>query len=164
MFHAPIGRFQLELIYYFTYFSTVVPSNNCVCFFCRLFVVNMTKGLQDRNTQLLDGTMVENNKLILIQDYTYNFFLNLRFLPVSLLIESLFCIQIVAREKTGNAASAPLSLVVSLNDVNDNAPRLPMIPPITIQAGESKQSVTKVSNYISFFFQLYGLTIKQFTN
>ena len=26
MFHAPMGRFQLELIYYFTYFSTVVPS------------------------------------------------------------------------------------------------------------------------------------------
>ncbi|PSN56931.1 Cadherin-99C [Blattella germanica] len=53
-------------------------------------------------------------------------------------------VKIVAREKTGNAASAPLSLVVSLNDVNDNAPRLPMIPPITIQAGESKQLVTKV--------------------
>ena len=27
MFHTPMGRFQLELIYYFTYFSTVVPSN-----------------------------------------------------------------------------------------------------------------------------------------
>ena len=26
MFHAPMGRFQLELIYYFTYFSTFVPS------------------------------------------------------------------------------------------------------------------------------------------
>ena len=24
MFHAPMGRFQLELIYYFTHFSTVV--------------------------------------------------------------------------------------------------------------------------------------------
>jgi hypothetical protein len=27
MLHAPMGRFQLELIYYFTYFYTVVPSN-----------------------------------------------------------------------------------------------------------------------------------------
>ena len=26
MFHAPMGRFQLELIYYFTYFFTVFPS------------------------------------------------------------------------------------------------------------------------------------------
>ena len=31
MFHAPMRRFQLELIFYFTYFSTVVPS--IVCFF-----------------------------------------------------------------------------------------------------------------------------------
>jgi hypothetical protein len=30
MFHAPMGRFQLELIYYFTYFSTIVPSIICV--------------------------------------------------------------------------------------------------------------------------------------
>ncbi|PNF18966.1 hypothetical protein B7P43_G12884 [Cryptotermes secundus] len=55
-----------------------------------------------------------------------------------------FRFQIVAREKTGSAASAPLSMSVSLNDVNDNAPKLPMIPPLTIQAGENKQSVTKV--------------------
>lgn len=55
-----------------------------------------------------------------------------------------FC-QIVAREKTGNAASAPLSMSVSLNDVNDNAPKLPMIPPLTVQAGETKQPVIKVS-------------------
>ena len=86
MFHAPIGRFQLELIYYFTYFSTVVPSNSCVFLSCRPFVVNMTfstglvgfevspvsyigqltvgivlttKGLQERNTQLLADTTVE---------------------------------------------------------------------------------------------------------
>ena len=31
---------QLELIYYFTYFSTVVPSNICVFLSCRPFVVN----------------------------------------------------------------------------------------------------------------------------
>jgi len=30
MFHAPMVKFQLELIYYFTYFSTVVPSNICM--------------------------------------------------------------------------------------------------------------------------------------
>ena len=83
MFHAPMGRFQLELIYNFTYFSTVVPSNSCVFLSCRPFVVNTTfstglvgveipsvscpsqeaeettKGLQERNTQLLDGTTVE---------------------------------------------------------------------------------------------------------
>ena len=35
-------RFQLELIYYFTYFSTVVPSNSCVFLSCRPFVVNKT--------------------------------------------------------------------------------------------------------------------------
>ena len=40
MFHAPMGRFQLELIYYFTYFSTVVPSNSCVFLSCKPFVVN----------------------------------------------------------------------------------------------------------------------------
>ena len=27
MFHAPMGRFQLEFIYYYTYFSTVFASN-----------------------------------------------------------------------------------------------------------------------------------------
>ena len=64
MFRAPMGRFQLELIYYCTYFSTVVPSNSCVFLSCRPFVVNTfstptepvenvvltTKGLQKRNT------------------------------------------------------------------------------------------------------------------
>ncbi|XP_006563686.2 cadherin-99C isoform X2 [Apis mellifera] len=55
-----------------------------------------------------------------------------------------FRFQVVAREKTGVAASAPLSFVVILNDVNDNAPMLPMIPPITVQAGETKKVVTKV--------------------
>ena len=74
MFHAPMGRFQLELIYCFTYFSTVVSFNICVFLSCRPFVVSeetstptrpvenvvlTTKGLQERNTQMLDGTMVE---------------------------------------------------------------------------------------------------------
>ena len=42
MFYAPMGRFQLDLIYYFTYFSTVVPSKICVFLSCRPFVVNTT--------------------------------------------------------------------------------------------------------------------------
>ena len=42
MFHAPMGRFQLELIYYFNYFSTVVPSNICVFLSCRHIVVTKT--------------------------------------------------------------------------------------------------------------------------
>ena len=33
---------ELELIYYFTYFPTVVPSNSCVFLSCRTFVVNTT--------------------------------------------------------------------------------------------------------------------------
>ena len=73
MFHAPMGRFCSELIYYFNFF-TVVPSNSYVFLSCRPFIVNtifptglvgvenvilMTKGLQERNTQLLDRTTVE---------------------------------------------------------------------------------------------------------
>ncbi|XP_066582504.1 cadherin-99C isoform X2 [Prorops nasuta] len=55
-----------------------------------------------------------------------------------------FRFQVVAREKTGIAASAPLSFIVTLNDVNDNAPMLPMTSPITVQAGETRREVTKV--------------------
>lgn len=50
----------------------------------------------------------------------------------------------MAREKIGNAASAPMTITVALNDVNDNAPRLPMIPPITVQAGEGRREIVKV--------------------
>ena len=42
MFHAPMERFQLEIVYYFTYFSTVVPFNICVFLSCRPFIVNTT--------------------------------------------------------------------------------------------------------------------------
>ena len=42
MIHAPMGRYQLELIYYFTYFSTVIPSKSCVFLSCRHFVVVTT--------------------------------------------------------------------------------------------------------------------------
>jgi hypothetical protein len=30
LFHAPMGRFQLELFIFITYFSTVVPLTSCV--------------------------------------------------------------------------------------------------------------------------------------
>ena len=94
MFHAPMGRFQLELIYYFTYFSPL--SHPMVVFLsCRPFAVNTafstglvgvkvsststptrpvenivltTKGLQDRNIHIFDGRTVENKgKLILTE-------------------------------------------------------------------------------------------------
>ena len=42
MFQAPVGIFQLELIYYFTYFSAVVRSNICVVLSYRPFVINTT--------------------------------------------------------------------------------------------------------------------------
>lgn len=55
-----------------------------------------------------------------------------------------FRFQVVAREATNNAASAPLSLTVILRDVNDNPPKLPMVSPITIPAGDGRRFVTKV--------------------
>ena len=42
MFYGPMGIFQLELIYFITYFSTIVPYNSCVFLSCRPFVVNAT--------------------------------------------------------------------------------------------------------------------------
>ena len=56
-----------------------------------------------------------------------------------------FRFQIVAREIRGNAASTPLSVTVSLKDLNDNAPKLPMITPVSITAGNSKRIITKVT-------------------
>ena len=91
MFHAPMGKFQLELIE-ITFF-TVVPFNSCALS-CRSFVLNSncqlpkpgdtrnfntekyrvenvvitTKSLQER-TQPLNGTTVkkDNSNLILLQ-------------------------------------------------------------------------------------------------
>lgn len=64
--------------------------------------------------------------------------------------------QVIAREKMATAASNPISMTVTLNDLNDNAPRLPMIPPITIQAGEGRRRIVKVSSiylhFLLFFF------------
>ena len=93
MFHAPIGRFKLEIIISNAYFSTVVIFNGFVFLSCRHFVVITTfstgtldgtpstaqaerqkklqhptrpienvvttKNLQERKTQLLNGTTVE---------------------------------------------------------------------------------------------------------
>lgn len=53
-------------------------------------------------------------------------------------------VQVVARESHGTAASAPVTFTVSLNDVNDNAPHMPTIPPVTIQAGEGRRQLVKV--------------------
>lgn len=50
----------------------------------------------------------------------------------------------MARERHGTMASDPLTFTVTLNDVNDNAPHMPVIPPISIQAGESRRQVVKV--------------------
>lgn len=55
-----------------------------------------------------------------------------------------FRFQIVSREMNGNAASAPLSVTVTLRDVNDNPPKLPMIEPVSIAAGDGRRLVTKV--------------------
>nr|XP_022907030.1 cadherin-99C-like [Onthophagus taurus] len=55
-----------------------------------------------------------------------------------------FRFQIVAREKHGVAASAPISITVNLKDVNDNPPVLPSIPPTTVPAGETKRKVIQI--------------------
>uniref|UniRef100_W4VRE0 Putative auditory receptor cell stereocilium organization n=1 Tax=Corethrella appendiculata TaxID=1370023 RepID=W4VRE0_9DIPT len=56
-----------------------------------------------------------------------------------------FRFQIVSREANGNAASAPMTITVTLKDVNDNAPKLPMIPAINMAAGDGRRLVTKVT-------------------
>ncbi|XP_050437358.1 cadherin-99C isoform X2 [Adelges cooleyi] len=52
--------------------------------------------------------------------------------------------QIVARETNGHAGSIPYSMTVFLRDVNDNQPRIPMITPITIQAGNSRRQLVQI--------------------
>lgn len=52
-----------------------------------------------------------------------------------------FRFQVVAREKNGIAASAPLSFIVSLNDINDSPPVISMTTPITVQAGDLKREI-----------------------
>ena len=99
MFHAPMGRFQLELIYYFTYFSTVVPYNSCMFLSCTPFVVNTfstglvgVEGRRNFNThktswkccinnerptgqkQLLGGRTVENKGKLILIDFSWAIF------------------------------------------------------------------------------------------
>lgn len=51
----------------------------------------------------------------------------------------------MAREAwEGGAASAPVTLTVELNDVNDNQPRLPVYPPVSVQAGAARRTIAKV--------------------
>ncbi|XP_068623596.1 cadherin-99C [Battus philenor] len=54
-----------------------------------------------------------------------------------------FKLQVVARE-ANSAASPPLSLVVQLLDVNDNAPTIPKTQPITVPASLEPTAVYKV--------------------
>ena len=63
-------------------------------------------------------------------------------------IHKLFSLQIIAREtQEGGAASAPVTVTVELNDVNDNYPRFPIYPPVTISAGAGKRTLLKVWFY-----------------
>ncbi|XP_044262144.1 cadherin-99C [Tribolium madens] len=55
-----------------------------------------------------------------------------------------FKFQLVARERGGTAASAPMSVTVHLNDVNDNAPMLPIIAPVAVPAGDVKRKVATI--------------------
>lgn len=50
--------------------------------------------------------------------------------------------QVIAREIHGNAASSPLSVNVTVLDVNDNKPELFEIQPAMISAGSSKRTLT----------------------
>ncbi|XP_026810458.1 cadherin-99C isoform X2 [Rhopalosiphum maidis] len=52
--------------------------------------------------------------------------------------------QIVAREVNGHAGSIPYLMTVFLKDVNDNPPRMPMLSPITIQAGNSRRQLVQI--------------------
>lgn len=53
--------------------------------------------------------------------------------------------QLVAREAVSNAASAPLSITVTLIDKNDNGPRFSMYDPVNVKAGESRRFVTQIT-------------------
>ncbi|CAL4064956.1 unnamed protein product, partial [Meganyctiphanes norvegica] len=60
----------------------------------------------------------------------------------------IYTFQVVAREEGGDTkpASAPITLTVELNDTNDNAPWLPVYPPVSIQApGTKGQFLTRVT-------------------
>ncbi|KAG0419301.1 hypothetical protein HPB47_004228, partial [Ixodes persulcatus] len=61
--------------------------------------------------------------------------------------QSVYTFQVVAHQLNsapGKGSSAPISLSVRLNDVNDNSPKLPTLSPVTIQAGDGVRNVTQV--------------------
>ncbi|KAL7018417.1 hypothetical protein ACKWTF_010742 [Chironomus riparius] len=51
--------------------------------------------------------------------------------------------QVIAREIHGNAASSPLSVNVTILDLNDNEPEIYEMQPVTISAGNSKRLVAQ---------------------
>lgn len=53
--------------------------------------------------------------------------------------------QLVAREAISNAASAPLSMTVTLIDKNDNAPKFSLYDPVNVKAGESRRFVAQIT-------------------
>lgn len=48
--------------------------------------------------------------------------------------------------------------MVTLNDVNDNAPRLPMIPPLSVQAGETHRTIAQVSHPMQYWSKFFKFT------
>lgn len=52
-------------------------------------------------------------------------------------------VQVVAREIHGNAASAPLTLSITVLDMNDNSPEIFEMQPVTIAAGNRKRFLTQ---------------------
>lgn len=50
--------------------------------------------------------------------------------------------QVIAREIHGNAASSPVSVNITIHDVNDNKPELFELQPVTITAGSAKRMLT----------------------
>ncbi|XP_031622163.1 cadherin-99C isoform X2 [Contarinia nasturtii] len=57
----------------------------------------------------------------------------------------LYRFQLVAREATSNAASAPFSLTVNLIDKNDNSPKFPIYDPVNVKAGENRRFVAQIT-------------------
>ncbi|XP_063882361.1 LOW QUALITY PROTEIN: cadherin-99C-like [Scylla paramamosain] len=57
-----------------------------------------------------------------------------------------YTFQVVAREAgEDGVAAAPITITVVLNDVNDNPPRLPVYPPVSIQAGAARRVVATIT-------------------
>lgn len=55
-----------------------------------------------------------------------------------------YTFQIVAREKDSLGVSAPISVTVHLNDINDNVPVLPLYLPINVPADDENKKIFTV--------------------